>query len=404
MGKVTKGDSQNFSGKIGNKIYQKRKNGTTVVYEAPAIPSTPQRSEAQLSQRLQFANLAAVNTQFHKTLKKGFEDIGNSMSDYNAFVQCNANVVKVYVPKQVRLNGGCVLAPYQITRGKLPSIDYAKNGNGVLVSDINMGAYVIGDATTIAQFSAAILAYNEDWAEGDQLTYFYGIQTIDNVTHIPRARINGYKVVLDLKDDTLLYDVVTGLGFTSVGGKLGMNMVIEEGAAAWIHSRENENNGLSVSTQYLYVDSSVLEAYQTNEAFTISADSYGGVNKQEPFLKPKSNTVRATQSLPEVPANGGTSGSGTGSGSETPTVAAPQITGTTPFEESTQVTITGPSEAEIRYTTDGSTPTAESTQYTEPLTLTASTTVKAIAVKDEVSSSVTTKVFTKGSTGGNESE
>ena len=144
MGRVTKGDVQNFSGKVGDKIYSQRKNGT-VVYEAPKVPKVPKRSEAQLDQRLQFTNLAAVNTQFHKTLKKGFEGIGNSMSDYNAFVQCNINVVKVYIPKKVRLNGGSVLAPYQITRGKLPSIAYAKNGDGVLVSDISLGGLMISD-------------------------------------------------------------------------------------------------------------------------------------------------------------------------------------------------------------------------------------------------------------------
>lgn len=312
MGKAKKGDSLNFSGKIGNKVYVQRKNGTVVVYEAPATPSIPQRTEAQLQHRLQFTNLAAVNTQFHQTLKKGFEGIGNTMSDFNAFVQCNINVVKVYIPKQVRLNGGSVLAPYQITRGKLASIAYTKNGNGILVSDILVGTLVIDENTTVADFSAAVIAWNEDWAEFDQLTFFYGIQTLDTVTHIPRAKISGFKVVLDLSDDTLLYDVVTALGFTTVDGKLGMNMEIEDGAAAWIHSRENGSN-LSVSTQYLYVDSSVLAAYQTNTAFTISADSYGGVNQSAVFLQPKGNKTRTVQILPETTEgeNNGTTNSGT---------------------------------------------------------------------------------------------
>ena len=95
-----------------------------------------------------------------------------------------------------------------------------------------------------------------------------------------------------------------------------------------------------------------------------------------------------------------TGGTGSGSGSETPAVAAPVISGTTPFEESTSVTMSGPDGASIHYTTDGSVPTSASTQYTEALTLTATTTVKAIAVKDGVSSSVTTKTFTKGTGGG----
>ena len=80
-------------------------------------------------------------------------------------------------------------------------------------------------------------------------------------------------------------------------------------------------------------------------------------------------------------------------------VKAPTISGTTPFDESTQVTMSGPEGAEIRYTTDGSKPTAESTLYSEAITLSDSATVKAIAIKDGVSSAVASKEFTKNSGG-----
>ena len=62
--------------------------------------------------------------------------------------------------------------------------------------------------------------------------------------------------------------------------------------------------------------------------------------------------------------------------------------------------MSGPSGATIHYTTDGSTPTSASTAYTEALTLSDTTTVKAVAVKDGVTSSVTSRTFTKGSGGG----
>lgn len=93
----------------------------------------------------------------------------------------------------------------------------------------------------------------------------------------------------------------------------------------------------------------------------------------------------------------GTSGTG---GGETPIVAAPQFAGETQFEESTQVSMSAESSASIYYTLDGSTPTAQSTLYSAPVTLTDTTTVKAIAIKDGVSSSVTSRTYTKGSNGG----
>ena len=99
-----------------------------------------------------------------------------------------------------------------------------------------------------------------------------------------------------------------------------------------------------------------------------------------------------------TPSTGSGTGEGTGgssTGSETASVEAPVISGETPFDESTQVTISGPDGAEIRYTTDGTAPNAESTLYSEAITLTDTTTVKAIAIKNGVSSEAATKVFTK---------
>ena len=140
--------------------------------------------------------LRSLLPRFNQTLKKGFEGLNGKMNDYNAFIQANTNVVKVYVPKSVRLNGGSVLAPYQITRGSLPSVAMVKAGD-VLVSDIKVGALQIGAETTVAELANAVIAYNDGWQAGDQVTFFYGVQTEDAVTGIPRARIYGYKVMLN---------------------------------------------------------------------------------------------------------------------------------------------------------------------------------------------------------------
>ncbi|MBQ8990927.1 MAG: chitobiase/beta-hexosaminidase C-terminal domain-containing protein, partial [Prevotella sp.] len=95
------------------------------------------------------------------------------------------------------------------------------------------------------------------------------------------------------------------------------------------------------------------------------------------------------------------SGSSSSTGSETESVTAPEISGQTPFTDSTQVTIQGPQGAEVRYTTDGSDPNAESTLYSEAITLSATTTIKAIAILDGETSEVASKTFTKsGESGG----
>ena len=96
---------------------------------------------------------------------------------------------------------------------------------------------------------------------------------------------------------------------------------------------------------------------------------------------------------------GGSQNSGSSTSSEA--VTAPEISGTTLFTDSTEVTIQGPQGAEVRYTTDGSAPSAESTLYSEAITLSATTTVKAIAILDGETSAVSSKTFTKsGESGG----
>ena len=96
---------------------------------------------------------------------------------------------------------------------------------------------------------------------------------------------------------------------------------------------------------------------------------------------------------------GGSQNSGSSTSSEA--VTAPEISGTTPFTDSTEVTIQGPQGAALYYTTDGSTPTSESMDYSEPITLSATTTVKAIAILNGETSAVSSKTFTKsGESGG----
>ena len=88
-----------------------------------------------------------------------------------------------------------------------------------------------------------------------------------------------------------------------------------------------------------------------------------------------------------------------GSQNQQNSVAAPTISGVNPFEETSQVSISGPDGATIYYSENGDDPDANDTLYTQPFTIDETTTIKAIAIKDGVSSQVATKVFTKG-TGG----
>lgn len=94
--------------------------------------------------------------------------------------------------------------------------------------------------------------------------------------------------------------------------------------------------------------------------------------------------------------NGGDIFGATESVPEAGTPSAPVISGTTPFETSTSVTITAATGAQIRYTTNGSNPTASTgSVYNNAISLTESATIKAIAVLDGKVSPVAEKAFVK---------
>ena len=287
MGKIF-GANTKISGKVGQLLYRQTRTGT-VISELPVKPAIPRRSARQMDRRTQWGNLAAIYKQFDSMLRRGYENLPPQMSVFNAFIQANIDVVKVYITKTIRLNGGAILAPYQITRGSLPSISMAKNASNILVSSIRLGTLAIDANTTIGQFSQAIIDNNDAFDEGDQLTFFHGIQTVDAVTRTPRATIRGHKVILNTADDTPLWDVVGQLGFSVEDNCVATSQQITNGAAVWVHSRENADGDLKVSTQFFYVENSALATYQSNAALNASINSYGGVNARAVYLQPVFN-------------------------------------------------------------------------------------------------------------------
>lgn len=83
----------------------------------------------------------------------------------------------------------------------------------------------------------------------------------------------------------------------------------------------------------------------------------------------------------------------------------PTISGANKFSDRTEVTITATTGASIYYTTDGTVPTNGSQKYNTPITLTETTTIRAIAIEDgHIMSDMVGMSFTKESSGGSSSD
>lgn len=169
-------------------------------------------------------------------------------------------------------------------------------------------------------------------------------------------------------------------------------------AVAWKGAAGNINisapDGVTVSATTIDIEANDAISGSSND-FTISGDISGyafaltlsGV-EESTEIKFESGSAR------RFVVWGATYETGEGGGGLE--VATPVISGEASFEESTTVTITcATDDAAIYYTLDGTTPTDASTPYDEPFEIEETTTVKAIAILDEVSSSVASKTFTK---------
>ena len=404
------------SGKLGNNLVMRQTAKGQILAKAPKKASQPRRSEKQANTRLQMANLLANFRLYSGKLQEAFESKKAGVSDANMYVSVNYGFQPVYMTRQMRIQGCCVLADNIFSTGSIAPIGYALV-DGKLVSDLYLGSLVIGEETTVGQLTAAVLQGNDMWEEGDQLTCFIGVQLLGSDGQ-PRCTMKAEKVILNLDDETKLWDVTGADGFSTKDGYLAGGVVLQNMGMAWVHSRNNGSQ-TKVSTQRLVVVSDVIAQYQTYAAMRAAADSYGGINSKAVYLNPSSTLADVAQQVGNSGSNTGGNGSGTNTGGgtgsitgggsdngsgntggettggETTTVAAPTFAGETQFETSTTVSMTAETGAQIRYTTDGSTPTASSTLYSAPITLTETTTVKAIAIKNGVSSSVTERVYTK---------
>lgn len=311
------------SGKLGDNIVMRQTATGKILCKAPKKASTPRRSEKQAYTRLQMANLLANYRLYSGKLAEAFESKRAGLSDVNMFVSANWGHGPVYLTRQMRIQGACVLADDLFSIGSIEPIGYGLNSAGKLVTNLNLGIE-IGAGTTVAQFSGALMTATENWREGDQLTFFVGTQYA-GVDGMPRANMRAQKVVLSLDDQTKLWDVVTSEGFSTVDGYLATGMVLSEMGCAWVHSREN-SGATKVSTQRLVVVSEVLGQYQTYEAMKAAADSYGGINKSAVYLNPQSslNEYVGGSASGGYNGSGGSQNTGGGTGSVTP--STPKLT------------------------------------------------------------------------------
>lgn len=285
-------------GKVGSLVFARRlgQQITRAYNKTPKDAST----RSQVQQRVRMANVIAMYRAVKRIADHSFEGVKPGQTSYNLFVKTNLTNNSVVLTKEAASFGACVVAPYLVSRGTLPSIIVQGTGADA-VTNIAVGSLVINEQTTIGDFSKAVVASNTGINYGDQLTYVSIVQQTDSNTGYPVAAATIYEVTLNQTDDLLLRSYMPEVATTVRNGFLAHGALIASGGFCWILSRKNADGSLSVSTQRIVLTSaSLAEQYTSAAAMTRAINSYGF--NSDAILMPESNGQASSSGESSAPS------------------------------------------------------------------------------------------------------
>ena len=283
---ILNGILKKLNGSAGSLTF-KQVNGQTVVSEKPSTVRNS-RTPSQQRQRTKWGNVVQMYKGICPLINYGFESKPVGCSDYNMFMKTNMKLTDIYLTREEVAGGGCIAAPYQLTRGSLPAIVVTGSADKAR-TDIKLGSLKIDASTTVKDFSAAVVTNNPDYDYGDQISFFDVLQRVNAVTQIPYCQFIATNVVLDKTSEVKLLDLVSKYGFATVDGYLGHVEGEGNGVYAWVHSRKDSGKTL-VSTQ-MFVDNNaeMIAEYSGDQAYKRSVKTYGGESSS--FLTPGTATT-----------------------------------------------------------------------------------------------------------------
>lgn len=282
------------SGKMGAMVFFRRK-GEQI--ERSYVKPTNARTRSQYVQRSQLGGLVAFYRTCRTLLNHSFQARPEQQSSYNAFVSANLNKVKVYLPKEISKDQGCVVAPFKVSSGSLQAIEVVGSGDDA-ITNIAMGQLVVEPTTTIAAFSKALVDNNAALEYGMQLTYVSVVQTSNALNGYPFAQCNLYEITLSENNMEVLSDYMPEQATVNKSGFLAHGAHVANGGYCWIISKKDASGKLLVSPQSLILNDTTLYSEYTGETAANTAARTWLANPDY-YLDPGSNS--ANTSTPAVP-------------------------------------------------------------------------------------------------------
>lgn len=284
----------------GAVIYQAM--GQTRSRELAAEVSNP-RTVDQMSQRVKWANLVNFYRANKSWMKFAFETKPTNRTDYNQFMSLNVASSRIYLPKGIANQGGCVVDSYVMTQGSLPSIEVTQGGGEWQTNLKLTSGFEIVSTTTVAEVSQALLQSNPALREGDQISFIRFTQQTNSNTGVPFVVVRKYELIINSSDLRFFYQFMPQAYIDADGSSVNNGIRVSDSgnAGGFLLILSRTTGGKTyVSTQSIIVanNNALIEAYSSANALQAAIDSYG--ESTEPFLT--STTAEQDTQAPVQPS------------------------------------------------------------------------------------------------------
>ena len=156
-----------LSGAMDNGIFRSY-DGVTVLSSKPHGIRNP-RSVSQQTNRLKSRNIISMYGYMKNALKDNFQGKAGCQSDYTRFQACNMTAKSaVYLTYDENENHVCVVAPYVVSFGTLPTIEYHLEEEW-LVTEIDVTGLNLDDETAMYYFKEYLLDNQDLFRHGDKV-------------------------------------------------------------------------------------------------------------------------------------------------------------------------------------------------------------------------------------------
>lgn len=271
-------------GRVGNTTYYVA-NGQQVARQSKNNSNygeTASRTESQQSRRVRWANLVNFYKACQYWMPKAFESKKSNQTDYNRFMQVNMAANTIALTKDMAANGCAVVMPFVVSQGSLQPIELSPRELNVGVATDITVAEAPASGATVGEVSAAIIAANPEYRNGDNIAMVYFRNAKDSRGY-PYVSTQYYEFTLDIASTESWASSAAAqhMEFVALSGTDYLCSKATDYAGTsilgtvFIHTRK-DGGKLITSSQQVYATNDALIAEFSNPAAVQAAiDSYG---------------------------------------------------------------------------------------------------------------------------------